>query len=190
MARLAFETLEASVLLLAAAGALVAFWYTRHFARRTMFWLLAGVGTFVLAIDESAGIHERLGHDLYRAGFREPAPINHLDDLILIGLVVAAVPVLALGVAEMRRDARILRTFVLSACLFAAAVGWDALASTKGSASWWFEESLELVAGSLLAGTFWFAALAPRPSRHRHTAPADEVRGPHATRPALQSHQT
>ncbi len=54
--------------------------------------------------------------------------------------------------AELQRFRSVLVPFVGAIVLFGFAVQWDATASTKGSASWWFEESLELAGGlSLLA---------------------------------------
>jgi hypothetical protein len=151
--RLVIESVQALVLLVAALLA-AAVWRKVGTGVDTAFWLLASVGSAVLALDERLEIHGRLGETLYSRGVREPGPINHLDDILLMVIAAAGVALVVPFLRELRRDAAMFRVFAAGALLLVFAVGWDAFASTKGSASWWFEESVELCGGLCVAGAF------------------------------------
>jgi hypothetical protein len=81
--------------------------------------------------------------------------VNHLDDVLLMAIAAVGGGVIAWGWRELSGDGRVFFPFALGASLFAGAVLWDAFASTKGSASWWFEESLELCGGLAVAAAFF-----------------------------------
>jgi len=51
---------------------------------------------------------------------------------------------------EIRRYDAVFVPFLCSVVLYGFAVQWNSTASSKGSASWWFEESLELAGGVAL----------------------------------------
>jgi len=152
--RLSIESVEALVLLLTAVLGFLAWRQMHRTYAGSVFWFLASMGTAWLAIDEALDVHERLGHHLYELGVREPAGVNHLDDLILIAIAICALAVIATFWEELRRDDAVFRFFAAGLLVFCAAITWDAFASTKGSASWWFEESIEVLAGVMMACAF------------------------------------
>lgn len=152
MTRTLLEALQAVVLFLAAFVAWATWLRLRGWDAGAGFWLTAASGTTYLAIDERLDIHESLGRALDGSGFQEPPGINHVDDVVLLAMAAVSLFVVWRSWAELRRYQSVLVPFVGALLLYGFAVQWDATASTKGSASWWFEESLELAGGlSLLA---------------------------------------
>ena len=153
MTRTLVEALQAGILAVAAAVAWTIWLQTRRRLAHE-FWSLVAAGTTYLAVDEHLDVHESLGQALYRSGFREPPRINHVDDVVLLLMAAVATLVLCSSWDRLRRHGPALVPFVMAVALYGSAVVWDATASTKGSASWWFEESLELAGGLALAGSY------------------------------------
>ena len=92
-------------------------------ARRRGFWLVAGVGFMLLALDELAAVHETIGHNLL---FLRSLPgVDHPDDLVL---ALYALPATAAAIhyrdvlLEHRRAALLLG---LGAALFPLAAAGD-----------------------------------------------------------------
>ena len=171
MTRTLVEALQAGILAVAAAVAWTIWLQTRRPLAHE-FWSLVAAGTTYLAVDEHLDLHESLGRSLYRSGFREPPRINHVDDVVLLLMAAVATLVTWRSWHQLRRHGPSLAPFVVAVAFYGTAVVWDATASTKGSASWWFEESLELAGGFALAGSYvirvsmapvraWLQSMAP-----------------------------
>jgi hypothetical protein len=150
LTRALIEALQALLLLVAALTAWITWLRLRGWDAGARFWLAAAAGTTYLAIDERLDIHESLGRSLREAGFREPPGVNHVDDVVLLAMALAALVFVWRSWREVHRYQTVFVPFVAAILLYGLAVQWDATASTKGSASWWFEESLELVGGVAL----------------------------------------
>lgn len=150
MLRLAFESVGAVVLF---ATAFVALADSRR--DLTRFSLVAGFGTLLLAFDEALDLHESAGRELYGwLDGREPPLVNHWDDLIVMGIGLAGLMVAAWFRDEIIQSRPFALRFATGLVVFALAIAWDSAASTEGTRSWWTEETLELVAGSLMLWAF------------------------------------
>ena len=150
MLRLLYESLGAAVLLTAAAFALAS---VRRDSGRLS--LVAGVGTLFLTLDEVLGGHEHLGRLVYEDfGWGDPPLVNHWDDVIALGIGVFGL----LAVVWLRAEVREWRPFALwfgaGLALFAAALAWDGTVNPSTSASWYTEETLELVGAAAMAIAF------------------------------------
>ena len=161
MPRLLFETLGALLLFATALYALRA--GRASSGQPATFSLLAGVGTFYLAVDELFSLHERLGHALYYDfGWREPPGVNHFDDLLTMVIALAGLTVVAVYRDEILRERAFARPFAAGLALFAAAIAWDARANPSAMFAWWTEESLELAGAAAMVGAFRIRLLSAR----------------------------
>lgn len=153
MLRLLYDALAALVLLASAAYATYS-WRSHPTGRTGQFSLIAAAGAFCLGMDELFSVHERLGHAMYYDfGWREPPGINHFDDLIVMGVALAGLAVFAVYRHEVFRVPAFAGLASLGLALFAAAIGWDAVADPTRTTSWWTEETLEFGGAlSMLAG--------------------------------------
>jgi hypothetical protein len=142
MVRLLYDYLGGSGLILAAYFA----WSARFYGslRARQFSLVAAVGSIALAIDEVFSLHERLGSTLYDRGWREPAGINHFDDVLVFALGIAGIATAGFFAREILREPRFAALFGAAVALFLAAIAWDSIADPTRTRSWWTEETLEL----------------------------------------------
>jgi hypothetical protein len=142
MLRLLYESLGAGGLLLVAYIA----WSARHRGslRARHFSVVAAAGSVLLAFDEAFDVHERIGSALYERGWREPAGINHFDDLLVFALGMAGIATAAFFAREILREPRFAALFGAAVALFLAAIAWDSIADPTRTRSWWTEETLEL----------------------------------------------
>ena len=142
MLRLVYESLGAGGLLLVAYLA----WSGRQGGplRARHFSVVAAVGSLMLAFDEAFNVHELLGSALYERGWREPAGINHFDDVLVFGLALAGIATAAFFAREIVREPRFAALFGAAVALFLAAIAWDSIADPTRTHSWWTEETLEL----------------------------------------------
>jgi hypothetical protein len=116
--------------------------------------MASAVGLVVLAADEGLELHDRAGRWLYNEhDVVAPGPVNHVDDLFVIGYVVAAAAVLAVYGRRLLRTPRFFAGLVASGALLAAGTGFDALGTT-GSWTDAVEEALEAAGAVLLAIVF------------------------------------
>jgi hypothetical protein len=116
--------------------------------------MASAVGLVVLAADEGLELHDRAGRWLYNEhGVVAPGPINHVDDLFVMGYVVAAAAVLAIYSRRLLRTPRFFVGLLASGVLLAAGTGFDALGTT-GSWTDAAEEALEAAGAVLLAIVF------------------------------------
>jgi len=114
----------------------------------------SGVGLLLLAADEGLELHDRAGRWLHSEhGFVAPGPINHVDDLFVIGYVATAAAVLAIYARRLLRTPRFFVGLLASGALLATGTAFDALGTT-GSWTDGAEESLEAVGALLLAAVF------------------------------------
>lgn len=123
------------------------------------FTLLAAAAGAALGLDETFSLHERLGTFLYERGWREPAGINHFDDLIVIGIGLAGLITAGFFVNEVLRDAVFARLFGLAVCLLGLAIAWDTAFDPTRTINWWTEETLELAGVSVMALAFRLRAM-------------------------------
>ena len=142
MLRLIYDCLGAGGLLLVAYFA----WRVRGSgpARARQFSLAAAAGSVGLATDEVFSLHERLGSELYERGWREPAGINHFDDLLVLAIGVAGLALATFFLREILGQPLFASLFGVGVALFAAAIVWDSVADPTLTWSWWTEETLEL----------------------------------------------
>lgn len=122
-------------------------------------WFLAGTLTAFLSMDETVGLHERLGNAVHRS-----LPGLGLETFAWV--IPGACFALLAGaflVRFLRRQARSLRRGILLAagCYFGGAVGVEALgawiATHAGKASPWFALEVWVEEGLELAGVFLWA---------------------------------
>lgn len=180
MARFAFELLQGFALAVAAVAAFAAWSRFPRGADGRRFWLLAAGGSLALAIDEASGLHENLGRWLYvEAGLREPPGVNHLDDLILMGIGSAGLLVTVLYWREVVRVRPAFLAFAAGAALFAVAIVIDAGAESSSGLNWWTEEAFELAGSVLITVAFWckWRLLPDEPARNEVLALDGEVSG-------------
>lgn len=135
-------------------------------------WFVAATLTACLSMDETVGLHERLGNAVHRS-----LPGLGLETFawVIPGACLALLALVPL-VRFLRRQPRSLRTGVLLAagCYFGGAVGVEAvgawIAAHAGKASPWFalevwvEEGLELAGVFLCARTLALHLFAPAPA--------------------------
>jgi len=166
MVRLLYDYLGGSGLILAAYFA----WSARFYGslRARQFSLVAAVGSIALAIDEVFSLHERLGSTLYDRGWREPAGINHFDDVVVIAIGVAALMIAGFFASEVLRDRRFAGFFGAGVCVFALAVGWDSTVDQTGTFTWWAEETLELGGVVLMVTAFRYRTAQLRAVARQH----------------------
>jgi hypothetical protein len=116
-------------------------------------------GLWWLAADEGLELHDRAGRWLHEErGVVAPGPINHVDDLFMIGYVAAGVAVLMLYARRLWRTPRFLTGLAASGMLFAGAAAFDAL-GTPGTWTDAFDEGFEAVGATVLLGVFAREAL-------------------------------
>ena len=132
-------------------------WSSRtHGMRRSrQFSVVAAAGTTYLVFDETFSLHERLGTYLYDRGWREPAGINHFDDLVLLTIGLAGLAVAGFFASEILRDTLFAKLFALGIALFALGIVVDGTFDPTRTVSWWFEESLEFAGVLVMALGFW-----------------------------------
>jgi hypothetical protein len=142
---------------LAAAGIcslVIAFRRSRRHILPFRLALAAGVGLIVLAIDEGFELHDRAGRWLYEEyGVVAPGPINHVDDLFVIGYLVAALAVLAVYARTLMRTPRFFAGLVVAGAVLAAGTALDAL-GTPGTWTDVVEEGAEGFGAMLVAAVF------------------------------------
>lgn len=115
---------------------------------------IAGITLIFLAVDEAFDLHERVGTWLYdERGLETPGPINHVDDLFIMGYIAIAAIVGVLALPTLVRAPAFLAWMLVAGTMFAAAVALDAL-GTPGSWTDVPEEALEACAAALLAVVF------------------------------------
>lgn len=179
MLRLVFETAGAMTLLVAAVYALRA-----RRPDRSSFSLVAGLGTLYLSFDEALDLHVHLGDAMYRdLGWRPPPGINHFDDLLVMGIALAALSVIAWYRSEVVRDTRFATLFGAGICLFALAVVVDAKLDPSRTLSWWIEEVAEFAAGVVMVLAFRLRLGKLRPAAETHVAAARPATGTAAIPP-------
>lgn len=155
MLRLSYDSLAAVVLLVSATYAARA-WRFAPLGQTGQFSLIAAAGAGYLGIDELFSLHEHLGHAMYyRLGWREPPGINHFDDLIVMLVALAGLAVFAWYRVEVLRAPKFAALVCLGLALFAAAIGWDAVADPTRTVSWWTEETLEFAGALAMLAAFW-----------------------------------
>lgn len=179
MLRLVFETAGAMTLLAAAVYALR--------ARRpdtSSFSLVAGLGTLYLSFDEALDLHVHLGDAMYSdLGWRPPPGINHFDDLLVMGIALAALSVIAWYRTEVVRDTRFAMVFGAGLALFAFAVVVDAKLDPSRTLSWWTEEVAEFAAGVFMILAFRLRLGELQPAAETHAAAPRPVPGTSAISP-------
>ncbi|MEX2225302.1 MAG: hypothetical protein WEB52_02490 [Dehalococcoidia bacterium] len=121
--------------------------------------IASGAGLIALAADEGLELHDRAGRWLYQEhGVVAPGPINHVDDLFVIGYLAAGVAVLAVYARRLLRTPRFFGGLIAAGALLATGTGLDALGTT-GSWTDAVEETLEAGGALLLAAVFAREAL-------------------------------
>lgn len=115
---------------------------------------LAGAALVALAADEGLELHDRVGRWLWdERGVAAPAPINHIDDVIVLGYLAVACLGLLVALPGLLRRPRFLLGMVAAGGLMAAGAAFDAF-GTPGSATEIPEESLEAAGAVVLAIVF------------------------------------
>lgn len=119
---------------------------------------LAFVSLVALALDEGLELHDRAGSWLWREhDVVAPGPINHVDDLFLIGYLAAGATVGLALLPRLMRFPRFLGGLVASGSLFVLGTGFDAL-GTSGSWTDVADEGFEAAGALMLACTFGLQA--------------------------------
>ena len=149
MPRFAYEALGAAGLFAAAALSLLA--WARHGSR---FSLVAGLGTAYLGFDELLDVHEWLGRSAYEHGWPKPPFLNHHDDALTLLTMLAGLVAIGVFWREVARDRVFGGVFAAGLACFAAAITVDARADPSRAASWWSEETLELLGASAMVMAF------------------------------------
>jgi hypothetical protein len=115
---------------------------------------VAGATLVFLAADEGLELHDRIGRWLYHErGIEAPGPINHVDDLIVLGYISIAAAVGAMSLPALLQAPKFLAWMVAAGLLCAAGTAIDAL-GTPGSWTEVPEEGLEAAGALLFAGVF------------------------------------
>jgi multisubunit Na+/H+ antiporter MnhB subunit len=130
----------------------------------------AGVALVALAADEGLELHDRVGRWLWNEhAIEAPGPINHVDDVIVIGYLAAGALSLLIALPFLFRSPRFLLRLMLAGVLLTAGTSFDAF-GIPGNWTEVPEESLEALGALVLAFAFWREA-----SRDAHL-----VKLPHA----------
>jgi hypothetical protein len=115
---------------------------------------LTGVVLIALAADEGFELHDRAGRWLWEEhAISAPGPINHIDDLFVIGYVVAGAFAMVVLLPILVRSPWFLFGLVIAAALFAGGTAFDALGAT-GSWTDGAEEGLEAAGAVVVALVF------------------------------------
>ncbi|MGK2966631.1 MAG: hypothetical protein ACSLFM_13655 [Tepidiformaceae bacterium] len=139
---------------MALAGVLgIAAWAASNGEPRRVFWLLAGTGFVLLAVDELRSVHERVGRWLDGQGVPKPPGVNHMDDVVLLSYGVAGLVLCAVYWREVARPG-VAAPFLLGFAALAVSIGIDALAPVEGA---WpkVEEVIETGGTLLFLVGFW-----------------------------------
>jgi hypothetical protein len=124
--------------------------------------IFTGASLCFLAADEGFELHDRIGRWLYyERSFEAPGPVNHVDDLFVLGYAALAAGVAMIALPHLLRAPRFFAAMALVGTMMLAAVALDAL----GRPGSWIdapEEALEAGGAVLLAGVFGAEALRGR----------------------------
>lgn len=126
-----------------------------------LYWLLAGLGMWYLALDELLSLHELAGEVLWEHGWSAPdPPFSRNDDAILFAVALCGLGLTAIFFRALLERPRAAWWLLAGLALTATAIlaDWFALATVV-------EEAFELVAAAMLAVAFV--------TRLRATASAD-----------------
>jgi hypothetical protein len=116
---------------------------------------LAGMALVALAADEGFELHDRVGRWLWNEHkVAAPGPINHIDDVIVLGYVAAGALALLVSLPVLVRTPRFLFGMVVAGAMMAGGSAIDAFGTPE---SWTEipEEALEASGAMLLALVFW-----------------------------------
>lgn len=117
---------------------------------------LAGVALVALAADEGLELHDRVGRWLWNEHAVEaPGPINHVDDVIVIGYLAAGTFGLLIALPFLARSPRFLFGLVLAGGMLGGSAAFDALGIATGGWTETPEEALEALGALMLAFAFW-----------------------------------
>lgn len=115
---------------------------------------LTGVVLIALAADEGFELHDRAGRWLWdEHAISAPGPINHIDDLFVIGYVVAGAIAMVVLLPILVRSPWFLLGLTLAGALFAGGTAFDAL-GTAGTWTDGAEEALESAGAVITALVF------------------------------------
>lgn len=133
---------------------------------------LASVALVVLAVDEGLEVHDRAGRWLYNEhGVVAPGPVNHVDDLFVLGYMAAGAVGFVALLPRLARYPWFVAGLLAAGALFAAGTAFDAL-GTNGTWTEGVEETAEATGAVALAVTIGGQAMAGARVRPR----ADSVR--------------
>lgn len=119
-------------------------------------------GLVALALDEGIELHDRAGRWLYHErGVVAPGPVNHVDDLFVIGYMVAGVAIMAAYLPALWRSRRLFAGLVMAGALIAIGTAFDALGTT-GTWTDFAEEAFETAGAVVLAVAFLGEAFGTR----------------------------
>lgn len=141
--------------------------------------LVTGGGLIALALDEGFELHDRVGRWLWNErDIGAPGPVNHVDDLIVIGYLAVGLIVLAFTLPTVLRSRRLVAWIGVAGVALASGTALDAF----GNPGTWTEipeEALEGAGALLLAVAFGQEAFArapvPLPSRGALLASGDDL---------------
>lgn len=132
----------------------------------------AFVALVVLAVDEGLEVHDRTGRWLYNEhGVVAPGPVNHVDDLFVLGYMALGAMGFAALLPRLARYPWFVAGLLAAGALFGAGTAFDAL-GTNGTWTDGAEETAEAAGAVALAVTIGVQAMAGVRVRPR----ADSVR--------------
>lgn len=155
------DLLSTAALLFATVAALAAASMRSGSRRATVFWVISAAGTLALAADEYYDVHERLGRELWLAGFPKLPGINHHDDMLLLLYAATGAATALHFVDEVARTGAAALLFALGGVLTVAALVFDGWV-TETQRTWYIEEYLEVAACTLFASSFTLHSLVIR----------------------------
>lgn len=118
------------------------------------------VGLVLLAVDEGLEVHDRAGRWLYNEhGVVAPGPVNHVDDLFVLGYMALGAMGFAALLPRLARYPWFVAGLLAAGALFGAGTAFDAL-GTNGTWTDGAEETAEAAGAVALAVTIGVQAMA------------------------------